>query len=63
MPEPTEADFDALLAKMKANADAKHGPGYFEQTVERGKLMMAKRADELTPTERAFLRGDTTGQN
>ena len=49
---PNDDPFAPLLAKLKAaNPD-------FDRQVERGKLMLKKRADELTETERAFLDGD-----
>lgn len=55
--EPTEADFHRLLEKIKAN-----NPD-FDRDVERGKLMIAKREEELTDTERAFLRGNADKLN
>ena len=67
MPKPfdpdQEAKFQRILDRLKANDEAKHGPGHFEKMVQRGTLMMTKRADELTPTERAFLDGDTDKLN
>lgn len=47
--EPTEADFDRLLAKMKAKDPD------FDLHVKRGRLMATKKAQELTAEERAFL--------
>lgn len=52
----TDADFRAVLDRMKAKADAENGPGAFEHSVRRGQLLMSKRADELTEAEREFLR-------
>ena len=49
--------FAPLLAKMKAKDPD------FDRQVERGMLMMKKRADELTETERAFLDGDADKMN
>lgn len=67
MPKPfdpeQETKFATLLAKMKVNDEAKYGPGHFDLMAERGKLLMTKRADELTDSERAFLRGIAAGQN
>jgi hypothetical protein len=50
------AGFERLLAKLKANEDAKNGPGAFDHSVARGKLMMEKKASELTPEEAEFLK-------
>ena len=50
-----EAKLQKLLDDMKAREDAKHGPGAFDRTVRKGRLLMAKRADELTHEEAAFL--------
>ncbi len=53
--EKTEAGLQALLDKLRGNHEAKHGPGSFAQTVAKGRVLMAKRADELTDDERALL--------
>lgn len=50
-----EADFKRVLERMKVKEDAENGAGAFEHSVQRGKLMMRKRADELTDEEQAFL--------
>lgn len=50
-----EAGFQRVLAQMKEREDAEHGPGAFDHSVRRGRLLMEKRADELTDEERAFL--------
>jgi len=57
MDDKIEARFQAMLKRLKAN-----NPD-FDRNVERGKLMMRKRADELTDTERAFLDGDAAKMN
>jgi hypothetical protein len=63
MPKPfdpnVEAQLQVLLGRMKENEDAKNGPGSFDRHTARGKLLMSKRADEMTDSERAFLNGDT----
>ena len=51
------AKFDEMLNHLKAN-----NPD-FDKHVERGKLMMSKREEDLTDTERAFLNGDTAELN
>lgn len=59
MPKPfdpdIEAQFQKMLDGMKAREDAKNGPGAFDQLARKGRLMMSKRADELTQEEAAFL--------
>lgn len=56
MTDPIEAEFQAILSRLKAKEDAENGPGAFDHSVQRGMLMMRKRADELTDEEAAFLR-------
>jgi hypothetical protein len=51
-----EAQLVTFLAKMRAKEDAENGPGAFDRCIARGKLLIEKRADELTPSERDFLR-------
>tara|TARA_R110000744_G_scaffold121840_1_gene226670 strand:+ start:270 stop:482 length:213 start_codon:yes stop_codon:yes gene_type:complete len=51
-----EAGFKRTLERLKANEDAKNGPGAFDHSVKRGQLLMQKRADELTPEETEFLK-------
>jgi hypothetical protein len=58
-----EAQLQTLLQRLKANEDAKNGSGSFDRLTARGKLMMSKRASDLTETERAFLNGDTEKLN
>ena len=50
-----KAGFQRTLARLRAREDEKHGAGAFEHSVQRGQLMMLKRADQLTPEEAAFL--------
>lgn len=50
-----EADLAELLAQLRAKEDAENGPGAFDQMVEKGRIMMTKRPEELTPEEAAFL--------
>ncbi|KPU83852.1 hypothetical protein JI58_07220 [Marinosulfonomonas sp. PRT-SC04] len=50
-----EAGFQRVLARLKAKEDAENGAGAFDHSVQRGQLLMQKRADELTPEEAAFL--------
>ena len=52
----TEQGLNDLLAKLRSNHEAKNGPGSFSQMVQKGRLMMAKKAHELTEEEAAFLR-------
>ncbi len=53
--DETEAALQKLLNRLRANEDAKNGPGAFDHSVRRGKLLMTKRAEELTDEERAIL--------
>ena len=55
MSDEIEQGFQKLLARLKASEEAKNGPGSFEHSVRKGRLLMAKRADELTNEEAAFL--------
>ena len=50
-----EAKLQAMLSRMRSNHEAKHGPGAFEQSVRKGRILLTKRADELTPEKRAIL--------
>lgn len=50
-----EAGLQALLNRLRANEDARNGPGAFDQSVRKGRILMSKRADELTAEEIAFL--------
>lgn len=52
-----EDPFAEFLAELKA----RHPD--FDRQAERGKLMMRKRAGELTPSERAFLEGNAEKMN
>lgn len=51
----TEAELQKLLNRLRTNEDARNGPGAFDQSVRKGRLLMSKRADELTAEEAAFL--------
>jgi hypothetical protein len=51
-----EDSLKRFLDKLKADEDAKNGPGAFDHKVKRGQLLMQKRADELTPEEAAFIK-------
>ena len=53
--DPTEAALQATLARLKSRHEAQHGPGSFEQSVRKGRVLMTKKAHELTPEERALL--------
>jgi hypothetical protein len=53
--DATEAKLQSMLARLRQNHEAKYGPGSFEQTLQKGKLMMNKSAHELTPEARALL--------
>lgn len=50
-----EKQLSKVLARLKANEDAKNGEGAFDHSVRRGMLMMSKRHDQLLPEEKAFL--------
>ncbi len=54
--DPIEQGLGDLLARLRSNHEATHGPGSFAQAVQKGRLMMAKKAHELTEGEAAFLR-------
>lgn len=62
MSDPIEASFQTLLARLKAKEDAENGPGAFDHSVRRGRLMMSKKAHELTEEEAAFLRSPPPAQ-
>jgi hypothetical protein len=51
-----EARFMRTLARLKANEDARNGPGAFDHSVMRGQILIQKRAEELTPEETEFLK-------
>jgi hypothetical protein len=51
----TEAQLQQLLGWLRANEDARNGSGAFDRLARKGRLMMSKRADELTTEEAAFL--------
>ena len=55
MTKPTEEDFARVLARLKAKEDAEHGPGAFDHSVARGRIMMDKHVNNLTAEERATL--------
>jgi hypothetical protein len=50
-----EANFQQILARLKATEDAKNGEGSFDRSVKRGQLLMQKRSDQLTTEEAEFL--------
>lgn len=51
----TEAAFERMLENLLAKEDERNGPGAGEHMLKKGQLVMAKRADELTEEEKAFL--------
>jgi hypothetical protein len=59
MPIPFDQDIEAqlqqVLNRLRAKEDALNGPGAFDQPVRKGRILMSKRADELTAEEAAFL--------
>lgn len=67
MPKPfdpkVEAELQAMLQRLKSNEDAKNGPGSFDRLRARGELMMSKRREELTDSERAFIDGNAEKLN
>jgi hypothetical protein len=56
MTDATEDQLKRLRDRLKANCEAEHGPGSFDSFTSRGRIMMAKRDDELTEAEREFIR-------
>lgn len=55
MSDEIEAGLQRVLARLKEREDAKNGPGAFDHSVRQGQILLRKRADDLTPEEKAFL--------
>lgn len=53
--EEREAELQRFLSRLKAREDARCGPGSFEHMQAKGRLMLSKRAEDLTEEEAAFL--------